>query len=451
MFPDPQSLQIVLLILSIVFLLLSFKNNIYGVISYFIILTAKLGDRYPELGAIRFELIAAVIVFISILIRGNIKKFFEDLSNKLNKTLLIFFFIGMLSMLQAVNMEESWRLGGYPLIKLMLFYIMIVSSVNNMVDLKKLVWSVVLITAWIAYEPIANYFRGMADELYYGTVAAGDYGVARGHVALANTILQSMPLVFYFALSQKNIAKKGWLWIIFGLLVIGVVLSKSRGGFVGLIALAASLFYLSQNKGKAFIALLLIFIFLLPLAGEQYLEHMSSITDGIFASRSSSDRYLGLKNGIEMMIKRPLLGVGIGCFAEARRQFFSYYFYSHNLYGELLGELGIMSFTWFLWIFLIFRRTSFLKGLLERENEDENIYYQILTGVQVSLFIRLVLGNFTHGWYIWFWFVMGAIVVCIDNILKKELQAMEEEIEEPEEQILSGQPLAGESESTSLN
>lgn len=451
MLPDPQSIQIIIPILSIILLLLSFKNNIYGVISYFMVLNFKLGARYPELGAIRFELVVAIIVLISIVIKGNITKFFEDLHNNINKSVLIFFIIGMVSVPQAIDMAVSWENGGYPLFKLMLFYIMVVSSVNNLADLRKILSAIVLVTAWIAYEPIANYFKGIVSEQMYGDVAIGEYGVARGHVALANTIVQVLPIAFYLAIFEKKAITKIIYWVILFLMAIGIILSKSRGGFIGIIVATVGIIYLAENRGKAVMIAILLFVLLSPIAGGQYLDHMASIADGIFASRSSSDRYLGLVNGISMMIKRPILGVGIGCYAEARRIFFQYYFYSHNLYGELFGELGLASISWFIWIFFIFKRSSFLKKLLDRENENDDFYFHILNGIQVSLFVRLVIGNFTHGWYIWFWFVMAAMVVCIDNILKKELQVMEEEIEEPEEQIISDQPLASESESTSLN
>ena len=44
----------------------------------------------------------------------------------------------------------------------------------------------------------------------------------------------------------------------------------------------------------------------------------------------------------------------------------------------------------------------------------------MLTGVQFSIILRLIIGNFTHGWYIWFWFLMAALCVSIENILSKE-------------------------------
>lgn len=416
MLPSTESIQIILPIVSIAFLILSFKRTIYGVIAYFIILNAKLGDMYPALGAIRFELVAAIIVFISIFLSGRGIKNCLPQKNILNKSLWILFVVGMLSVPQAVDVSVSWQNGGYFLLKLTLFYIMLVLSINDYSDLRKMIWAFVLVTAWVAYEPVTSYLSGLVSEHAYGRVAYGRFGAAAGHVALANTLNQGIPITFFLALSEKGKKTRLLLWILMSLLIIGVVFSKSRGGFIGLIMLALGLVYFSKNKARAFVLLAVVLFLLLPLAGQKYLTHISTITHGIHSGRSSSDRYWGLVNGISMMIKRPILGVGIGCYAEARKRYFNYYFYAHNLYGELFGELGIASAVWFYWIYMIFKKTIKLKKLLDIDDAQHKYYFNILNGIQLGLFLRLFVGNFSHSAFIWFWFLMAALTVGIENI-----------------------------------
>jgi hypothetical protein len=54
------------------------------------------------------------------------------------------------------------------------------------------------------------------------------------------------------------------------------------------------------------------------------------------------------------------------------------------------------------------------------KEDRQRFYYQILTGIQLSLFVRLILGNFTHGWNFWFWFLMAAFVVSIETCMRSE-------------------------------
>lgn len=425
MLPRAESIQIVLPIVSILFLIFTFKRTVYGTIAYFIILNAKLGDMYPVLGAIRFELVAAIIVLLSIIFTGRgILNIFPEVS-KINTAFWILFTLGMLSVPQAVDITESWEMGGYNLLKLTLFYIMLISSLQDFSDLTKLTWAFVLVTAWIAYEPVTNFLMGIAGDRGYGEIAYGRFGVASGHVALANTLSQGIPLVLFWALSEKQKLKQGILWSLVFLLTIGVIFTKSRGGFLGLVSVGVCVIYFSRSKMKTTLIVVLLLLLALPFAGEEYLERISSISSGISGSRSSSDRFLGLVNGISMMMKRPLLGVGIGCFARARSIYFNYYFYSHNLYGELLGELGLASAAWFIWVFLMFRSANRLKKLLD-ENNDRHVFYRsILTGVQSGLFVRLVLGNFSHCAFIWFWFFMAALVVGIERFISQETSELQ--------------------------
>jgi putative inorganic carbon (HCO3(-)) transporter len=410
--PKAESIQIVLPIVSILFLIFTFKRSVYGTISYFIILNAKLGDMYPVLGAIRFELIAAIIVLASIFFAGKGILNLSTQVSKINTAFWILVALGMLSVPQAVDIAESWEQGGYNLLKMALFYVMVVASIQDFNDLTKMTWAFVLITGWIAYEPVTNYMRGIAGEQTYGEIGYGSYGVATGHVALANTLSQGLPLAFFWAMSEKNAFKKGLLWAIVSLLTLGIIFSKSRGGFIGLVSVGLCYIYFSERRMKA------------TFTGQEYMSRISTIAQGA-SGRSSSDRIEGLVNGISMLMKRPLLGVGVGCYARARSIYFNYYFYSHNLYGELLGELGLASAAWFFWIYLMFRISNRLKTYLNEENEQHQFYRSILTGVQSGLFVRLVLGNFSHCAFIWFWFMMGALVVGIEHLITQEMEENE--------------------------
>lgn len=436
MLPSAESIQIVLPVLSILLLLMGFFRSIYGVLAYFIILNAKLGDMYPVLGAVRFELLAAIVVLVSILFSGNRLDRAFVRTNDLNKRFWLLIAVGMLSVVQAVDIQVSWDNGGYNLLKLVCFYVMVVASIQDEKDLRLMVWGFVLMSAWIAYEPVVNFLQGDTTDHGYGAVASGRFGAATGHVALANTLSQAVPLTYFFARAEPIKWKRILLWSILGFLVCGIVFTKSRGGFVGLIAIAAGIVITARQRGKAAVAMLLLFVCLLPFAGAEFTSRIATIGDGVFASRTSTDRYLGLVNGLSMMVKRPVLGVGVGTYAEARRQYFSYYFYAHNLYGELFGELGLASIFWFLWIWTLFRRSQQIKINCRQEGErgPPNFYINLLNGVQVGLFTRLVIGNFSHCAFIWFWFLMAAFVVATDQLTGEKI-AQQQEKEFPKKGI----------------
>jgi hypothetical protein len=428
LFPSPEKIQIILPLLSILFLALGFHRTIYGIVSYFIVLTAKLGEMYPALGNIRFELIVAIIVMVSIIIKGKgISSIFSNNSRVLKFTWLLFV-IGMISVPQAVDIKISWENGGYGLLKLMIFFLMIVASIHEEQDLRIMVWAFVLMGVWTAYEPVLNYFQGVVRQQSYGGVAYGRFGAAAGHVALANTLNQGLPLAYYQAVSEKNRYLKLLLYGAILLMIIGIFATRSRGGFVGLFVGGMGVYFFTKRKTKGLVVISAIVLMAIIIGDNLYLDRISTLRQGISSGRSAGDRYTGLMNGISMMIKRPILGVGIGCYAVARFQYFRYYFYSHNLYGELFGELGFSSIFWFSWIYIIFNSSrKILKkpydtGNAEDLNVGENKYiHNILKGVLVGLVVRLVLGMGSHSAFIWFWFMMAGLVCAIEVMEQKKI------------------------------
>jgi O-antigen ligase len=418
--PAAENIQIIIPFVSIILLLLSFRRTIFGVIGYFIILNAKLGEMYPVLGALRFELVAAIVVFVSILFSGKGWRNALPGASSLNKPFWMLFAVGMLSFVFALDHQESWTIGGYAFFKVALFYIMVVSAIRDVDDLNKMIWAFILVTAWLSYEPVANYISGAAGQYGYGEVASGKYGVAAGHVGLANTLSQVLPTAVFLIPFTRTNYKKALLIACIVLITLGVIFTKSRGGFLGLATIALGMVYIRKAQGKSLLPVIILFFIVIAAAGPRYISHMSTITEGIHGSRSSYDRYLGLVNGISMMLKRPILGVGVGCYAEARHQYFRYYFFAHNLYGELFGELGLASVFWFYWVYAVFRKAKRLKENLDTSENRQKFYHSMLTAVQLSIFVRLVIGNFTHGWYIWFWFLMAAFVVAIENGMRSE-------------------------------
>jgi hypothetical protein len=431
MLPSAESIQIIIPASTVILLVLSIKRPVYGVIAYFIVLNAKIGDMYPVLGAIRFELLTAIFVMGRIVLAGRGLLDVLPRVSRVNSWLWILFFTGMASVAFSLFPAVSWSEGGYFLLKMTVFYVMIVSAVRTSGDLVKFLWAFILVTAWIAYEPVVNYLSGNVDEQLYGAVAFGRFGAATGHVALANTLNQVMPVLVFFAFRNSKGLVKAVSVALLALLVFGVYASKSRGGFLGLMATAAGVVYFSRDRMKAaLIAGAFAFVFL-GVAAADYLSHMSTITEGVSSSRTIADRYLGLVNGISMMIKRPILGVGIGCYAEARRYYFHYYFYAHNLYGELLGELGLASLAWFTFIYMVYRGASALKRVLNPAWAYDTVYIDILNAIQLSLVVRLLVGNFTHGSLIWFWFLAAALVVVVRNVLSRERQVPYEGLKVP--------------------
>jgi O-antigen ligase len=142
---------------------------------------------------------------------------------------------------------------------------------------------------------------------------------------------------------------------------------------------------------------------------------METILDLVIGSAdvSGGSRMTGLRHGFEMLIRRPILGVGPGCYPLARKAWFGWSLWAHNHYGELMGDLGIIgTVVWFKFLIAYLRRTlthAKLPGGLE-------LVPAIMTAILVATIVRLVVGMGSHSVYIFFWYMLAAIVIVVVRI-----------------------------------
>lgn len=418
-----EQTKIALLGLMFFFFLFSFIKDKYLPFCYLIILSFMPGTLFDFLAKIRFELLFFFCSVFMLLIKNKLPIILNN--NPINKKLHLFFIIMFISVFQAVNISFSWDYFYSQGIPQILFYILIISFITDVQYVRPLLYCYLLVMIWHAYLPVFNYITGTTSFGHERIGTGGVYHhvgeVITGHVGLANTMTQSLPVAYYLLFYEKKPVFKIICLFSLVLFTVAIFASGSRGGVLGLFICGALFFALSKKKlMAASIGIILIVVFL--GLNPHYLSWYSSILDGSAADVSASSRIAGLKHGIEMCIRRPILGVGIGCFSYARSSWFGWNIWAHNHYGELIGELGLLGvFTWFGFIVYCFKEIKRMKQFLKDNADIDPIYKTILDMCWVLLVLRLVLGMTTHSLlsFIWY-FVAGILVVTAFNLGKNE-------------------------------
>jgi O-antigen ligase len=420
--PHPDTIREVLVVISFVSLFGMVKRPFYGVVSYLIIMMVRPGIFYPALGAMRVELIVGLLVIIvMILSPGRLQKLLKLPSDPICKRMFLLFGVMILSMIQAFDFKTSWD-WMEEFAKVFFFFLMIVTLLDTKRDINFFLWVFLVITSMIAYDAIYNFQQGIIVKSFGGeridyAVASG--GMGAGHVALANMILQAMPIMWYLTIANKSRLLKLIGFTMFTLMLYGVVISGSRGGFIGLIVLAACVVFFAKHRLLAIGGILIILLILPSFSGKGYLDYVSRVLTPNIAKTDIADigegRLRGLISGFEMMIKRPILGVGPGCYPVARKAWFGWGLWAHNHYGELMGELGLIG-VWVWFGFLI----TYLKKAVKLRKTSSTTGNAIFTGVIVATIVRLVLGMGSHSVYTFFWYMVAGIVAVQMRITEKE-------------------------------
>jgi O-antigen ligase len=118
-----------------------------------------------------------------------------------------------------------------------------------------------------------------------------------------------------------------------------------------------------------------------------------------------------------MLLKGRIFGVGPGCFAMARGYYFHYTLQAHNLYGEIIGELGIpgaIAGFFLLWR-VIKNNREILSKLKSADNGNQYLYYATM-GIHMSLIVRLFISLASHGLYIFHWYFVAAMSIIISKV-----------------------------------
>ena len=159
------------------------------------------------------------------------------------------------------------------------------------------------------------------------------------------SICIAAPMAIELALASKSrIIQLVW-WGALLVLCLAVVASQSRGGTLGLAAVAGYLWLRSPRKALTMILALVGVAAILAYAPDQYFERMRTIGN-YQADGSAMGRITAWKAAIQMCIDHPLWGVGAGMFPVSfgtiyRPAEHMPWLTAHSMYFLLLGELGI--------------------------------------------------------------------------------------------------------------
>jgi O-antigen ligase len=389
------------------------------VYAYLIIMLFRPGQVSAFLGSIRFELLIVILIAIRILISGSLKKDFVWVQ-PLSKATFIFFGLALVSIIQSFDIISSYNYAYSQLFPLIVFFSTMLAFFEKEEDLRLLIYLYLIIIAYLAWLPIFNHFAGIGHERIGAGIihSTGETSGVAGHVALANVMTQSLPFAYFFLLKEKSYLKKAIASVLIGIYFLAVISSGSRGGFLGLIICIVLVAYKADRKFLTLAIILPLFLTGMTIVSREYLEWMKTILDFGSSDLSASSRFDGLRHGVEMALRRPILGVGIGCYALARSAWMHWGIWAHNLYGELIGELGILGLVSWGWlIYLCFREIKRIKSFVNSRPDIDPFYRYLVDACWATLILRLIIGMTTHSLMAYIWYMIAGMLILISKIL----------------------------------
>jgi O-antigen ligase len=326
---------------------------------------------------------------------------------------------GLLSIPMAIDPSEAWNTFVDFLIKTILIFLVLVNVVRTENRMKLLMYLALVVSIYLCIHLIDDYRSGVftigSADTNTQRVGGAIKGLFDNSNDLALHLVTMIPLALVLGLENKNPLRKIIFWGIALLMIASVIITFSRGGFLGLIAMALLLVRKigRRNKSMAFAALALGVVFFLAVAPGAYAGRNSTIFNSAGdVTGSSSQRTEVLKRSIWVTLRYPVFGVGLGNFHHKSAQELG----THNAYTQVSSEMGIAAMVFYI-ILLVhpFRKLR----MIERElfaRIDNSRYYYFAIGLQASLLGYMVASFFAAVAYQWYIYYLVAYAIALRRI-----------------------------------
>jgi O-antigen ligase len=388
-----------------------FRATFWFTTCYFLIAQGRIHLLIPFLTALPCAMISGILAVLAYLMESK-RSYEKRVWGREEKLVLGFLAVCL------VTLPTSIWLGGsvsalfktfIPMIVLLFITANICLSMQN---IKNFVWIFAVNSSFIIYlvlgRNVGHYTEHITD-----TYDSND---------IAMILVCALPILINFMRCNQGVRKK--LLLLCSLLIVATVIkTASRGGMLGLVALALYMAMNSGSKLKYFALLCIAFICFLSFAPEEAVERFSSM----YKPQTEYDQNLGdrtqiWESGGKLILASPLLGVGFGNYPEANGAQIKSGAWktAHNSLLQAAVELGLGGFVLLVMLsagtFLKFRRLRI--ELESDESASETLW--LVRGIELSLLAYMVTGFFLSQAYNAQFFFVISLAIAVQKFIPQK-------------------------------
>src|SRR6185369_10293287 len=201
------------------------------------------------------------------------------------------------------------------------------------------------------------------------------------------------------------------------LMLGGIAVTFSRGGFLGLFGAAGVVIWKlrSRHRFLVVVATAVLVGALLLFAPGAIADRFSSVFDKDQGS-SVSARKDDLKRSLLVTARHPIFGIGIGNYMFRSNRALA----THNSYTQVSSELGIAGFV----LYVLFMITPLKRvRAIEKRHSDTNVktrYYYLAVCMQASIAGYMVSSFFASVAFLWYVYYLVGLALCLSRLYEIE-------------------------------
>ena len=332
--------------------------------------------------------------------------------------ILLFSLTALLSIPLAINRFSAWQEFSGTFIRCVVMFIVIVNAVRTKARLKGLLFIALASGVWLSAEAINDFRLGLATIDGYRSGGRGS-GIFGNSTDMALHVVTLFPIAVALLFAARSLPRKLLFGACAGLMLAAIVLSYSRGAFLGLIVVLIFLVMKLGRRHRAGISLAILGLAVAGflLAPGNYVDRLLSIMPSLDPGESADARRGELFRSLYVAIRHPLLGIGMGNYQNEM----SYKgLVTHNSYTQVAAELGATALVCYtLFIVKPLRKL----GQIARETLKPRLssnYYYLAVGLQASLLGYMVSSFFLSVAYAWYIYYLVGFAVCLRRLYEAE-------------------------------
>ena len=352
-----------------------------------------------------YTAIATLLVFIPVQL--GVENRVTIRTKEVNRVLLLLL-LALLSIPFALDRKIAWA-AFVDFAKVVVMFIVMVNVVRTRKRLQALLLLVLIASIVLSIAAINDYRLGILaanGKRILGVIG----GLFENPNDLALHLVTFFPIVIGLGLGSRNPFGKILYFAASLILLAGIVVTFSRGGFLGLIVVVGALVWLlgKTHRTTVVIAAVLLITLFVVLAPGAYRERLSTTKDDSAQARTAE-----LKQSVYLSLRHPLFGVGMS----------NYVLYSdnehatHNAYTQVAAELGLAAAVVYILFLVAALKRAHRVAEAAKKNSHRWLFY-LSIGLQASLIGYMVTSFFASVAYLWYVYYLAAYILCADRLLQ---------------------------------
>lgn len=395
------------------------EGSIFAKPMIWLSLTVFLTPFLPTMVCIAMVIFTGLSLFLKLMLNPGLKlKYF-----KANMWVLLFILVIAVSAVTSISLEESYKIA-LVMCAFAMSYFVIINTVETKKQLKFLLYLFVIAAALSAVFGIYQYIYGdvysqaWLDSEMFEDIKMRVYSTFENPNVYGEYLILVIPIAVGLMWTEKGFWKKLFLLGIVGITTLAMVLTFSRGCWLGILfALALLAIMIDRRFILLGIVALLAMPFVLP---ETIINRFMSIGD--MSDSSTSYRVYIWMGTLAMLKDYWFCGVGLG--ETSYNTIYPLYSYnnieaphSHNLYLQFVSQFGIIGLITFLGMVYNFYKDTTIKMLKKKDI--------LLAGIVAGMTGFFLEGMFDYTWYNYrviliFWMVIAFGIVATKLEEKEE-------------------------------